>query len=289
METFAHAGFTFEVTDTPAESGGEVTETVVLLHGFPEDRHSWDRVAPVLAAAGYRVLAPDLRGYSPRARPVARSAYALARLGDDVLALAAAADIERFHVVGHDWGAALAWYLAATHPHRLRSLTALSVPHPMAFARAMFTGSQAVRSWYMAACQVPWLPEAVLSAGGGRMLRDGLIRSGLDPESAARYATRASRRRDLRGPVNWYRGLPFGLRRPVARIEVPTLYVWGTGDRYISRAAAQLCRRQVTGPYRYEALDGASHWLPEADSERISVLLSEHLADVSARAARSSR
>lgn len=277
MDTFTHAGFVFDLTDTPPASGSEAADTVVLLHGFPEDRHCWDAMTPALTAAGYRVLAPDLRGYSPGARPVARSAYATARMTGDVYALADAAGVERFHLVGHDWGAALAWSVAAERPARLKSLTALSVPHPMAFARAVFTGSQALRSWYMAACQLPWLPEFVLSARGGQAMRQALVRAGLDPASAARYAARAAHRGDMRGPVNWYRGLPFSLRRPVGSVDVATLFVRGTADRFIARAGAEACGRYVTGPYRYVALDGASHWLPEQASDEVAALLIEHL------------
>ncbi|MEU6563070.1 alpha/beta fold hydrolase [Nocardia nova] len=278
METFTHAGMVFDVTDIPPESGGETAETVVLLHGFPEDRHSWAAIAAGLAAAGYRVLAPDLRGYSPGARPAARSAYALDRLAGDVLALADAAGVRNFHVAGHDWGASLAWQLAAAHPDRVESVAALSVPHPMAFVRAMVTSSQALRSWYMLACQLPWIPEFVLSLRGGRMIGRGLVRAGLDQESADRYAARAADRHAMRGPVNWYRGLPFDMRRPMGRVRVPTLYVWGTGDSYIAREGAERTRAYVTGPYRFVALEGASHWLPECESGRIAPLLIEHLA-----------
>lgn len=282
MDTFTHADWVFDVTDTPAAVGGDTVEAVVLLHGFPEDRHSWDALTPALTAAGYRVLAPDLRGYSPGARPTGRSAYALERLAGDVLALADAAGAEHFHVVGHDWGASLAWQVAAAAPHRVRSVAALSVPHPMAFARAIFTSRQALLSWYMLACQLPWLPEFVLSLRGGAFVGQGLVGAGLDAESAGRYAARAADRRAMRGPVNWYRGLPFDLRRPVARVQAPTLFVWGTADGYISRTAAELCRHYVTGPYRFVALDQASHWLPETESDRLSPLLTEHLAGVPA-------
>ncbi|MBF6277565.1 hypothetical protein C5F51_29680 [Nocardia nova] len=111
-----------------ADSGSEAADTVLLLHGFPEDRHCWDAMTPALTAAGYRVLAPDLRGYSPGARPVARSAYATARMTSDVYALVDAAGVERFHLVGHDWGAALAWSVAAERPARLKSRLSRVVP-----------------------------------------------------------------------------------------------------------------------------------------------------------------
>ena len=170
MERFTSAAFSFEVTDTAAAGGDGPGGVVILLHGFPQDRSCWDRVASALAAVGYRVLAPDLRGYSPGARPTARSAYRNSELAGDVLALADAAGAERFHLAGHDWGAALAWYLAGRYPGRVGSLAALSVPHPQAFARARFCRGQAARSWYMAAWQLPWLPERALGRRGGRAL-----------------------------------------------------------------------------------------------------------------------
>ncbi|MBV9206744.1 MAG: alpha/beta fold hydrolase [Actinobacteria bacterium] len=280
MERFLNAAFSFEVTDTPASDGGS-GEVALLLHGFPEDRHSWSRVAPRLAAAGYRVLAPHQRGYSPGARPAARSAYTLSRLAGDVLALADAAGTERFHLVGHDWGAALAWYVAGHHPGRLISLSALSVPHPEAFLRAFRSSNQATRSWYMAAFQLPWLPELAFARRGGEAMRAFLLGSGLDPDSAARYAARAADPAAMRGPLNWYRALPLGLRDRTGTIEVPTLFAWSDGDRFVSQAAAELCGRYVTGPYRFEVLGGASHWLPEEAPERVAGLLAEHFGQAS--------
>jgi len=238
MERFTNAAFSFEVTDTAAAGRGSPAGVAIFLHGFPQDRGCWDRVTPALAGGGYRVLAPDLRGYSPGARPAARSAYRNSQLAADVLALADAAGAQRFHLAGHDWGAALAWYVAGRHPGRVRSLAALSVPHPQAFAQALITGSQAARSWYMAACQLPWLPERVLGRRDGQAFRDTLVRSGLDPASADRYAARARDPAALRGPLNWYRAMPFSLREPAGPVRVPTMFAWGNRDRFVSRAAA---------------------------------------------------
>jgi pimeloyl-ACP methyl ester carboxylesterase len=280
VEHFANGGLSFDVTDTPAAGDG-TAETVILLHGYPEDRHSWDAVAPRLAEAGYRVLAPDQRGYSPAARPTARAAYTFPHIAADVLALAEAAGAERFHLVGHDWGAALAWYVAGTHPGRLLSLAAFSVPHPQAFYRAMATSRQAAMSWYMAAFQVPWLPERLMSLRGGAVMREVLVRTGLDAASADRYARRAANPAALRGPLNWYRALPLEAHVRTPLVEVPTLFLWGDRERFISRAAAELCGRYVTGSYRFEVLQGASHWLPEEEPAKASVLLAEHFARAS--------
>jgi pimeloyl-ACP methyl ester carboxylesterase len=281
VERFTNAGFSFEVTDTPPADGGETGQVAVLLHGFPEDRHCWDPVASALAKAGHRVLAPDQRGYSPDARPTARSPYTLSQLAGDVLALADAAGAERFHLVGHDWGAALAWYIAGRHSRRLISLASLSVPHPQAFLRALASSNQAVRSWYMAAFQLPRLPELALSRRGGGALRDALVRTGLDPGSAARYAVQATDPGAIRGALNWYRAIPLDLRERIGRIDVPTLYIWSDGDRFVSRTAAELCGGYVSGPYRFELLQGSSHWLPEEAPEQVAALLVKHFARTS--------
>src|SRR5215217_5260440 len=173
MDSFRRDGLTFDVLDAGPSDG----EPVVLLHGFPQDATSWNGVAPALHQHGLRTLAPDQRGYSPMARPRGRGHYTLRETTRDVLALLDAAGLESAHVVGHDWGAGVGWALAAWHPERVRTLTVLSVPHPGAMAKA--TSDQALRSAYMAAFQVPVLPEQALLAGGGAALRRMLRRSGL--------------------------------------------------------------------------------------------------------------
>ena len=274
MQVFSRHGLTFDVTDAGPTDG----RVVILLHGFPEDRRSWDGVIPALTAAGYRVLAPDQRGYSPGARPKGRKAYKVGELEADVLALADAAGADRFDVVGHDWGAVVAWGLGAHHPDRVRTLTALSVPHTEAFLRSMLRSSQAFHSWYMLFFQLPAIPEALLSRGRGKALSKSLGRSGLGGEAAARYGRRAAVSSDMTGPINWYRAIPFGVGERMARIEVPTLFVYGARDGFITAAAAQACGSWVRGPYRYEALADAGHWLPEENPDEVSRLLIEQLS-----------
>src|SRR3712207_4261017 len=168
---------TFDVRDAGPDDG----EPVVLLHGFPQDATAWDRVAPALHQHGLRTLAPDQRGYSPMARPRGRACYRLRETTGDVLALLEAAGLDSAHVVGHDWGGLVAWALGAWHPKRVRTLTALSVPHPAAMTAAMLASDQALRSSYAGFFQLPVVPERLLLAGNGAVLRR-VLRSGGLPE-----------------------------------------------------------------------------------------------------------
>jgi pimeloyl-ACP methyl ester carboxylesterase len=269
LDSYRHDGLTFDVDDL----GGD-GQPVILLHGFPQTKESWHQVAPVLSEAGYRVLAPDQRGYSPGARPPRRRDYSLDKLVGDVLALADAAGVGRFHVIGHDWGGAVAWGLGASHPERLASLTSLSTPHGRAMGRALLTSSQALKSWYMLAFQVPSLPEKAVSSGD--RLRRSLVGSGL-PEAQADASAALLRGGGARGAINWYRAMPFSPPSMAGPISVATLYVYGTDDFALGRRAADLTGGHVTGPYRYEVLDGVGHWIPER-GDLVNPLLLEHLA-----------
>jgi pimeloyl-ACP methyl ester carboxylesterase len=257
--TFANDGLSFRVRDEGPEDG----DVVVLLHGWPQDASAWDRVAPLLHAEGFRTLAPDLRGASPGARPRRRRAYALPVLEGDVLALLDAAGLDAAHVVGHDWGAGLAWALAADHPERVRTLTAVSVPHPQAFVRAMGTSTQALRSWYMAFFQLPAVPEVVLRARGGKVAERMLTGAGASADDARRMAARLQDRATATGGLSWYRGLPFASPTGVGVVRVPTLHVWSTSDPALGRKGAERTARFVDAPYRLEVIEGASHWIPE--------------------------
>ncbi len=257
MDHFRNGALTFPLRDSGPPDG----EAVVLLHGFPQVGSSWEVLTPYLTGAGYRVLCPDQRGYARTALAQGRRAYRMSELSGDVVALLDAAGIERAHVVGHDWGAAAAWAVAADAPERLLSLTALSVPHPAAMIRAALTSTQALKSWYMLFFQLPWLPERLLGprrpAGRRRLVR-ALVASGQERSAAERDATAMAQPGVFTGALNWYRGVPFG-RRP-GRVTVPTLFVWGRRDAYIGRRAASLCGRYVDGPYEFRELPGG-HWI----------------------------
>ena len=274
MDQCTRAGLVLDVTDGGPADG----EPVVLLHGWPQDRTAWRRVGPQLQAAGLRTLAPDQRGCSPRARPRGRAAYRVGELVGDVVALLDQTGLARAHLVGHDWGGAVAWAMAERHPERLRTLTVLSTPHHHALSWALRHRDQAVRSWYMLAAQLPLLPETVLRVALPTILR----RTGLPRDDAQRYAARLREPGAATGSLNWYRALPLevGLLpaprgRAVAgpatrrRITVPTTYVWGRHDPALGRAAAERTERWVVSDYRFVELD-AGHWLPEREPDAVA-------------------
>lgn len=278
MERFSRDGLTFDVSDHGPADG----RLVVALHGFPEDRHCWTGIAGRLAETGHRVLAPDQRGYSPGARPSGRRNYVVTELVADVLAMADAAGAERFDVIGHDWGAVVSWALAARHPDRVRSLTALSVPHTRAFVESTWHGPQLLRSWYMLAFQVPVLPEATMRRIGTDRAVQGLTAAGCSPADARRFAARFAEPGAMTGPINWYRALPFAVSDPLPDVAVATLYVWGDRDRFVTRWAAEHCGRFVSGPYRFEPLPGFSHFLPTEAPDVVTALFLDHLASTEA-------
>jgi pimeloyl-ACP methyl ester carboxylesterase len=231
----------------------------------------------VLHSAGLRTFAPDQRGYSPGARPTGRSAYALREVVDDVLALLDAAGLSAAHVVGHDWGGVVAWALAAWHPWRVRSLTALSVPHPAAMSQALLRSDQAVRSAYIGFFQLPVVPERVLLASGGTVLRRMLQQGGLPADLVETYVDRMRQPGALTAALNWYRALPGGARTPVGNVRVPTLHVWGDADAFLGRAATEATAEFVDGPYALDVLAGVNHWIPELAAERTGELITAHV------------
>lgn len=273
MDSFRRDGLVFDVRDGGPPDG----EPVVLLHGFPQDGTAFDALLPRLHAAGLRTLAPDQRGYSPGARPQGRRAYRLGEAVADVVALLDAAGIERAHVVGHDWGGGVAWALAAGRRARVRTLTALSTPHPAAMTRALVTSDQALRSYYMGLFTVPALPERLLLARGGALIARALRRGGLPPERAEHYVARLREPGALSGALAWYRALPWTVREPVGRVRVPALHVWSTGDAFLGRAATEATAAHVDAPYRLEVLEGTPHWLPELAADRVGELLTAHV------------
>ncbi len=269
VKSYSRGPLTFDVLDGGPADG----PVVVLLHGFPQDHHAFDRVAPLLHAAGLRTLAPLQRGYAPSSRPptsAGAGAYSIDELVGDVVALADAAGADRLHVVGHDWGGAVAWAVAERAPERVASVTVLSTPHPRALAWATRHAGQWRKSWYMGAFQIPWLPERLI----GRVMPRALRRSGLPEDDLRRYRRLIDDVPTARAMLGWYRAL--GVRdatpreiRTRRRVVAPAALVWGRDDLALGRAAAERTGRYVDGDYTFTELD-ANHWLPETHPEQVA-------------------
>jgi pimeloyl-ACP methyl ester carboxylesterase len=257
---------------------------VLMLHGFPQTRHTWrDQLAP-LAAAGYFAVAPDQRGYSPGARPAQITAYATERLVADALAKMDALGYARAHIVGHDWGGQLAWLLAAHHADRVVTLSVLSRPHPQAFLAALRQDAQqAERSKHHRAFQDPDSARLLLE-DGARRLRQSFDAQGVPKAAQDAYLAVLGDEAALDAAINWYRApVQAGADAPLApartpAVSVPTLYVWGNTDATVGRAAAEGTAAYVTGPYRFVVLPGVGHFVTDQAGERVSELLLEHLA-----------
>lgn len=276
MQHFRRGALDFPVQDRGpagenAAGSGAPAGTVVLLPGFPQDAASFDQVTPALHAVGLRTLVPTPRGYAPTNTPRRRRDYRLTELAGDVIALLDAAGLERVQLVGHDWGGAVAWAVAGWFPDRVAGLTVLSTPHPAALTAALLHSDQALRSWYMAAFQLPLLPELITAGTGAAVLR----RSGLPAEVARRYASRP-----MTGPINYYRGFVLSLRTQVPLITVPTTYVWGRQDFALGRWAAEHTADHVAADYDFRAVPGG-HWLPETRPELVARAVLDRVAAVS--------
>jgi pimeloyl-ACP methyl ester carboxylesterase len=284
-------GLTFDVE----VAGRPGDPFVLLLHGFPQTSHTWRDVLPALARAGYYAAAPNQRGYSPGARPAGVEAYATANLVDDALALVDAFDAggprppSRFHLVGHDWGGQLAWLIAARRPDRVRTLTVLSRPHPAAFAAALRGDpAQADRSRHHRAFQDPDSARLLL-ADGARRLRASFESQGVPADAIEAYLERLGDEAALDAAINWYRAAastPAGsglAAREVPVVTVPTLYLWGSADATVGRQAAEGTAAHVSGPFRFEIIDGAGHFLTDDAGEHVIdallAFLASHAAD----------
>lgn len=272
LESFERDGLVFPVADTGPVDG----TPVVLLHGWPQDPRAWDRLVPLLNANGHRTYTPAMRGGAAAVSPRSRWAYRKTVLADDVLALVQRID-GPVHLVGHDWGAAVAWLVASRAPSSLRSLAAVSVPHMGAFTRALGHPSQLLSSWYIAANQLPWVPELVL--GDPARTARLLVRAGQEPGLARRDAALLADPVVRRGGLNLYRALVADAPSLRGTTTVPALQVWGEDDVAVTGSAFRSAPAHARGPYAFAALPGVGHWVPEQAPEELAALLLDHWAE----------
>ncbi len=266
------------------EAGPEAGELVVLLHGFPEFSYCWRAQIGPLASAGYRVVAPDQRGYNLSDKPRGLAAYRLDELVADIVGLIEATGRRQAFVVAHDWGGAAAWWLAMTRPELVRALAAINVPHPLVLRRHLRTNPvQRRRSRYMLYFQLPWFPERRLARDDFAYLAAALAKTSrrgtFTAEDLARYREAWARPGALTAMLNWYRA---AWRRPpkrpaTERVAAPTLLIWGARDRFLGQEmvgpSLELCDRG-----RAEVLPDATHWVQHEEPERVNRLLLDFFA-----------
>lgn len=261
----------FEQPDKPA---------VILLHGFPVTSAMWIELIDPLVAAGFRVLAFDQRGYSPGARPEQVGEYTVPKLTSDVIAVADAAGLERFHLVGHDWGSVVGWSTVLQHPGRVLSWTGLSIAHPTAFTDALENDpDQGSRSAYFLLFQTPWLPEALFSVNDFWALRGGY--SNMSSLQQSEYISVFSEPGALTGSLNWYRAITMSIQNRdqlSPEIRTPTLFIWGNNDQAVGRWAVEAQAQYMKGPYHVIELD-AGHWLLEDNPDRVINAVVEHVTN----------
>lgn len=264
-------------------SGPEMGPLVVLLHGFPEFWHSWRRQIPVLAEAGFCVIAPDQRGYNLSDKPHPVSAYRLDALTADVAAILDWARRERAIIVGHDWGGAVAWRFAMDYPSRVERLVVMNAPHPVAFAREMRRWPQRRRSWYMFYFQIPWLPEALFGlspAGTARLFfrKAAFRKAAFSDDDLRAFATAMAQPGALRSMIHWYRA---AFRYPPAQrvrpIEAPTLLIWGVRDIALGVELTRGLDKWVPN-LAIHYIQDCGHWVQNEATEEVNAALLAFLA-----------
>jgi len=256
---------------------GGTGDAIILLHGFPQTSAAWQPLIEAAAARGHRVIAFDLRGYSPGARPTSASAYTSDQTLLDVIGVADAAGFDRFHLAGHDWGSAIGWSVLLAHPERVLSWSSLSIAHPYAFAEAVKTDpDQRKRSRYIAFFRLPWLPELVLAFNQLQILRS-IMYDWMPADRVEDYMSALSEPGALTGVLNYYRALGLSKAFPSGpNVDKPVLFIWGNWDPAAGRKAVELQAQFIKGPYTLLELD-AGHWLMETRTEEVIESVLKHI------------
>lgn len=250
---------------------------VLLLHGYPDSARLWRHQIPALVGAGFRTIAPDLRGFGESDKPDAVEDYAMARSIADMVAVLDALGLERAHVVGHDWGAGLAWALAALVPECVDRLVVMSVGHPNTLRSPSLP--QREKAWYQLLFQFEGVAEDLIRRDDWKLFR-GMLGNAVDREQ---YVTDLSRPGALTAALNWYRANASPAQeleraRPFPPVAAPTLGIWSSGDDYLLEEGMAASGEHVTGPWRYERIEGAGHWLQLDAPEQVNELLIDFLA-----------
>jgi pimeloyl-ACP methyl ester carboxylesterase len=265
-------------------SGPQSGELVILLHGFPETSYEWRAQLRALARKGYRAIAPDQRGYSPGARPGRIEDYSVPKLASDVTDIADSLGAGKFHLVGHDWGASIAWAVAALAPDRVLSLTTMSVPHPDAFIEQL---QDKTSCQYAASLYFDFFTSA---AATDYFVNDDFsnlraIYEGVPTEDVDVYVQELGSRETIDAALDWYRANVANREVSDARLgktKVPTLFIWSDGDTALCREGGEQTHNFVDAPYRFEIIPGVNHWLVDNAPDQVTRLLLDQVASYSA-------
>lgn len=258
-------------------SGDEKNQLVIFLHGFPETSIMWSELMSDIAALGFYCIAPDMRGYSENACPKGVKNYTIKKISDDILGFADKLKAEKFHLVGHDWGAAIGWNIVFNNPGRIISWTALSIPHSRAFGKALkIDKEQKKKSRYIGWFLIPMIPEFMIRRNDFKLFRKLWRRS--SAAELENYLSVFKRKQSLTGALNYYRaniGRGKGLQ-PIGDINTPTLFLWGKYDLAVGAVAAKLNHKYMKGEYTFQQLDGG-HWLVQSNYAEVKEAVEKHL------------
>jgi pimeloyl-ACP methyl ester carboxylesterase len=268
-----------------AMNGPEDGPLVILLHGFPEFSYGWKNQIADLTAAGYRIWAPDQRGYHLSDKPRGIKAYAIDQLAADAVGLIDAAGQEKAYIVGHDWGAAVAWWIVEKYPDRVIKMVVMNVPNGRVMIKHLRSSfAQLKKSWYIFFFQIPWLPEFVLKrhnwAFAAKILQSSSHEGTFSEEDLVHYRRAWSQPRAFHSMLNWYRAF---LQRPPSastsrKITVPTLLIWGAQDTALGREMAQpsidLCENG-----QLVFIEDATHWVQHDAPKRVNRLIRSFFGD----------
>jgi pimeloyl-ACP methyl ester carboxylesterase len=271
IKEIAANGMTFRCRVCGMENSGE---PVILMHGFPETSHMWEKMLVLLATQGYRCLAPDLRGYSSGARPQDVASYSIDKIASDIIALADAVGFEKFQLIGHDWGAGCGWTIVQLYPDRVNSWSALSIPHMAAFNQAKKTDKeQKSKSWYMTLFQLPLIPEQLF--GTIVAVSPAKFWNHSSPAEVADYVAVFKEFAGRKAIINWYRA---NKELPIVYgdVTIPTILIWGNQDIAVAKAGVDMTEKYLKGEHQIIELN-AGHTLIQEEFEKVSQEILNHI------------
>lgn len=258
-------------------TGEENNEAVIFLHGFPETSFMWSKIMKKIASLGFYCIAPNMRGYSKNACPEGVKNYGIENLSADILNIANAVNVDKFHLIAHDWGAGIGWNIVYNNSERIISWTALSIPHSRAFGKALKTDKeQKKKSRYIGWFLIPIIPEIMLRKNDFEKFRKLWKHS--SPEEIENYLSVFKRKQSLTAALNYYRA-NFGKRnrQPIGNVTTPTLFIWGKNDLAVGAKAAEYNHRYMKGDYTFLELNGG-HWLIQTNYLELETAIVEHLS-----------